>query len=118
MHRFYNPGLKEGVLHLSEEESRHCSLILRMKPGDPISVLDGRGSVASGTLTKVSKNKCEYEIVESVFSEPKKFNTHLLIAPTKNADRMEWMIEKLCEVGVDQVTFLSCTNSLLTSLYL
>lgn len=111
MHRFYNPRLKEGVHHLSEEESRHCSLILRMKPGDLIRVLDGKGSVATCTLTKVSKNKCEYEIAESVYSEPKKFNTHLLIAPTKNADRMEWMIEKLCEVGVDQVTFLSCTNS-------
>jgi 16S rRNA (uracil1498-N3)-methyltransferase len=35
----------------------------------------------------------------------------LAIAPTKMMDRMEWMIEKAVEVGVDEISFLDCQFS-------
>ena len=53
-----------------------------------------------------------YSIKETVEKE-KDWNghIHLAIAPTKMADRMEWMIEKATEVGFDEITFLNCKFS-------
>jgi 16S rRNA (uracil1498-N3)-methyltransferase len=36
---------------------------------------------------------------------------HLAIAPTKNSDRMEWMLEKCCELGLASLRFLECAHS-------
>ncbi|MBK7819306.1 MAG: RNA methyltransferase [Sphingobacteriaceae bacterium] len=35
----------------------------------------------------------------------------VVIAPTKQIDRIEWMIEKAVEIGVDELSFLKCKNS-------
>ena len=36
---------------------------------------------------------------------------HLAIAPTKNMDRMEWLVEKIVEVGAQKITFLQGDHS-------
>jgi 16S rRNA (uracil1498-N3)-methyltransferase len=36
---------------------------------------------------------------------------HLAIAPTKNMDRIEWMTEKITEIGFDHLSFLECKFS-------
>ena len=33
------------------------------------------------------------------------------MAPTKNLDRMEWLVEKAVEVGIERLTFLRCARS-------
>lgn len=108
---FYKKNLIEGLNALNEEESRHCALVLRHKQGDEITIFDGIGGIHKGQLTLVSKKECVFEIIESKSSKKKSFSIHLAIAPTKNSDRMEWMIEKLCEIGVDQVTFIETAHS-------
>ncbi|MEG2071433.1 MAG: RsmE family RNA methyltransferase, partial [Bacteroidales bacterium] len=36
---------------------------------------------------------------------------HLAISPTKNPDRMEWLVEKSIEIGVEKLTFIICEHS-------
>jgi len=111
MNRFYGEITTKGIGILSEEESRHCALILRHKKGDQIEVLDGKGKIYQSNLTHVSKNQCEFQVHKTFEIKPKDFLVHLLVAPTKNMDRMEWMIEKLVEIGVDRVSFITTQNS-------
>ena len=108
---FYQKDIQEGTNTLSEEESKHCSLVLRYKAGDEITLFDGKGGIYDAVLTQITKKACEYEIRGSKMTLPKNFSIHLAIAPTKNADRMEWMIEKIAELGVDEVTLLQTKNS-------
>ena len=35
----------------------------------------------------------------------------MAIAPTKTMERIEWMVEKMTEVGFDEITFLNCQFS-------
>lgn len=35
----------------------------------------------------------------------------MAIAPTKNIERMEWLVEKATEMGFDELTLLLCDNS-------
>ncbi len=108
---FYQKSIKQGENALSEEESKHCAQVLRHQIGDEILVFDGIGGKHRAVLTKISKKACEFDIIESNFASKKNFYTHLAIAPTKNADRMEWLIEKLSELGVDEVTFVHTNHS-------
>ncbi|SNT25300.1 16S rRNA (uracil1498-N3)-methyltransferase [Ekhidna lutea] len=108
---FYKNDIIEGPNALSEEESKHCALVLRHKKGDEIQVFDGKGNKHVAVLTQIHKKACEFEIIRSETSTKKPFSIHLAIAPTKNMDRMEWLVEKLSETGVDEVTFIQTQNS-------
>lgn len=111
MNIFYKKELTEGVNNLSEEESRHCSQVLRHPKGDEILIFDGIGGKHRAMLTQVSKKMCAFEIQSSEIVPKKRFKIHLAIAPTKNIDRMEWLTEKLSEIGVDEITFIQTKHS-------
>ena len=53
------------------------------------------------------------EIIESIV-EPRHWNpaSHSPLShPQKNMDRMEWLVEKAVEIGVDRMVFLDCEHS-------
>lgn len=100
------------IAELTPEESWHCTKVLRMKAGDAIHLIDGFGNFYEGVLSTVNEKKC----VATINVGPKKQNKHpyylhLAIAPTKNIDRMEWLVEKAVEIGIDEITFVRCKNS-------
>ena len=105
MDDFYQPDIP-SALKLDTEEFKHCIRVLRKKPGDVIGVFDGRGQYFLCKIASVGKDHCSLEIVEKQLLPRKSFYCHLVIAPTKSTDRMEWMIEKLGELGIDEVTFI------------
>ena len=106
---FYDPQLKG---ELPEEEARHAVRVLRMGEGDEIFLMDGRGSFHRAVITTAANHHCLYRIVESLSQEPLwRGHLHLAIAPTKMNERMEWMVEKAVEIGVDEITFIHTDNS-------
>ncbi len=108
---FYQPDLLNGTQYLNEEESRHCIKVLRKKTGEHISLTDGQGSFYEAVILDANPKKCLFR-VESVTKEtPRHFTIHLAVSPTKNADRMEWMLEKCVELGLDEFTPLHCHNT-------
>ena len=111
MQLFYQPELINGVNTLDSEESRHAIKVLRKKEGDAIDLVDGHGKFYTAEIRKADFRKCEFEIV-STKEEPKRNGfRHLAIAPTKNLDRTEWLVEKAVEMGVDRISFVLCQNS-------
>jgi 16S rRNA (uracil1498-N3)-methyltransferase len=109
LHLFYQPEISEG--HLLAEESRHAVKVLRLQAGDEIELVDGKGQWAKVRITFPESRKCAYEIMESALQPRRDFSIHLGIAPTKNADRTEWMVEKCVEIGVEKISFLVCKTS-------
>lgn len=97
---------------LTEEESWHCARVLRKKTGESIRLIDGRGNLYEAVLDLVSDKKTTAQITGGPFpQEQHTYRLHLAIAPTKNIDRIEWMIEKAVEIGVDEISFIQCKNS-------
>lgn len=101
MIRFLAPGLPDDPL-LPDTESAHCVRVLRHSKGDIIEVTDGASNLYSCRIVDDNPRGVLMEIVE-VNSVPNPWNGHVTIAvaPTKNADRMEWMLEKMTEIGLD-----------------
>jgi 16S rRNA (uracil1498-N3)-methyltransferase len=119
MHVFYHPQKAEvnDVITLDREESHHCLKVLRHKSGDEVHVTDGLGRRYLCRITNTANQLASMEVVgvES-FSRP--YHIHVAIAPTKQPDRIEWFLEKVCELGVDEITFIECEHSVRTKLKL
>lgn len=104
-----NPTSVNG---LSEEESFHASRVLRLKTGSPVYLLDGKGAKYAATLDQVdSKNSTfkQVSLVEKQDNIP--YQIHIYVAPTKQMERMEWMVEKCCEFGIHGIHFFTSRNS-------
>lgn len=111
MHLFYAPDIETTGL-LPEEEAAHCLRVLRLREGDPVEVTDGRGTFFEGTLAEVGKRAVRVELGKRTeWQKTWAIDLHLAVAPTKNMDRMEWLCEKACEIGLDRLTFLECRYS-------
>ncbi len=90
----------------------HCCRVLRHKAGDSICVIDGRGNRFDCRILEADPRSTAVEIVEST-AIPTHWGCRitLAVAPTKNMDRMEWMVEKAVEIGVDRIVPLLCQHS-------
>ena len=108
---FYAPDILQ-TLTLSEEESQHCVQVLRATIGQEIRITDGVGHLYIARITNPHRKHCEVEIIATEHPEPlHEGYVHIAIAPTKNMDRLEWMVEKATEMGVDEITPLLCQHS-------
>ena len=97
---------------LGEEDSKHCVKVLRMGEGDTIEVVDGNGKLYTCRITMAHPKRCAVEVVGCVEQPPHWACRIVLgIAPTKNLDRMEWLVEKCVEMGIDRIIPLRCHNS-------
>lgn len=111
MHRFYVPDI-ESSLSLPEEEARHCVKVLRLAEGDRVEVVDGVGNLFICRLDDAGLKHCSVSIEKKQYV-PNHWGCDITIAiaPTKNIDRLEWMVEKVVEMGVDRIIPVACRYS-------
>lgn len=110
MHLFYTPDIQ--LKQLPDEEAGHCVRVLRLKEGDSIALTDGKGVFYCAAITSATSKKCTYEIVETHPMERLwKPSIAVAVAPTKNMERMEWLVEKMTELGVDDIIPILCAHS-------
>ena len=111
MIQFYSPDITR-TLELPEDESQHCVRVLRMKEGDEINVIDGKGKRYLCEIENADPRHTKLRILsEEDSSVPRNYSLTIAIAPTKNADRIEWLVEKAVEIGVDRIVLLKCRRS-------
>ncbi len=107
---FYQPDIESLVL--PEEESAHCVQVLRAQAGDHIMLTDGKGTIYEAEIINPHRKHCSFRIIRQDRPAPlHEGHVHMAIAPTKNMDRLEWMIEKCVEMGVDEITPVLCRHS-------
>ncbi|MBC8084018.1 MAG: 16S rRNA (uracil(1498)-N(3))-methyltransferase [Hymenobacter sp.] len=107
------PDLTAGqtTYFLSEEESKHAVRVLRLTAGAAVALLDGRGGLYTAEVAEASSKRCQLRLTHHATVPRRPYFVHVAVAPTKNLDRMEWLVEKATEVGVDRLSFLRCARS-------
>jgi len=112
MRRFFLTPIPDSeTFHLPEEESKHIVRVLRSEVGDQFLLLDGKGLIVTAEIVDAHPKKCLVKVVSKEVKQRAGDGFHLAIAPTKNLDRMEWMVEKIVEIGASRLTFLNCDRS-------
>jgi 16S rRNA (uracil1498-N3)-methyltransferase len=108
---FYQPDILSGTHELSVEESRHCIKVLRHEKGDTINVADGRGTLFQVRIEDANPKKCTFHLLGHSRSPERHFNITVAIAPTKRIERIEWFVEKVVELGIDEINFYFSQHS-------
>ncbi len=111
MQLFFQENITEPITPLSEEESKHLVRVLRKKQGDELTLTDGKGMIFQGVILEANPKKASIKIISKKTAETDTFHIHLAIAPTKSPERMEWMVEKITEIGFHEMTLLETENS-------
>lgn len=108
---FYAPNATTEH-ELPTDEAMHALRVLRLQSGDEMMLMDGVGNFYRAEVTLAHTRHCLYDIKEVMPQQPQWLgHIHLAIAPTKMMERMEWLVEKAVEVGVDEISFLNCQFS-------
>ncbi len=107
---FYQPNIisHTAAIILNEATSRHCIQVLRMKKGEQLQLTDGCGNIFTTAITKTDKKNCQAEIIQTKCIEPASKKTCIGISLLKNANRLEWFMEKAAEIGVTEIIPLTC----------
>ena len=108
---FYLPNATDHN-ELPTDEAIHAIRVLRLKIGDDIFLIDGKGTFYEAVVTLANSKHCLYKITQTlVQNKTWKGHIHLAIAPTKDISRIEWLVEKATEIGFDEISFLNCQFS-------
>ncbi|MGV3696077.1 16S rRNA (uracil(1498)-N(3))-methyltransferase [Flavobacterium sp.] len=113
MQLFYNPTINENMTSFvfDKEESKHIIKVLRKKEGDTLHVTNGLGFLFTTKITVASDSKCTVKIISFDKQEPPRSSLHLAVAPTKMNERYEWFLEKVTEIGIQEITPIICEHS-------
>ena len=74
-------------------------------------IRDRNGYIYVSSIIHANKNCVILKIEEKKKSLSPANNLHLIISPTKSHDRIDWMVEKATEIGVEEITFLLCNRT-------
>ncbi|MDR1676502.1 MAG: 16S rRNA (uracil(1498)-N(3))-methyltransferase [Tannerella sp.] len=111
MSLFYAPEIA-GLPILPEDEAAHALRVLRLSAGSEITLTDGKGFFYLATIRQPHPKQCELTVLKRWQPGlPVTCRIHIAVAPTKQADRMEWFVEKATEIGIHAITLLDCRFS-------
>ena len=111
--RFYTSELQSTTaeLILAGSEGRHLAVVLRGSPGDRVTLFNGRGLQAEGTVRRVDAQGVLIEITAHLPAvEPHRRQVTLATAVPKG-DRFDWLVEKSTELGVARLVPLVTARS-------
>lgn len=100
--RIFVSPLAVGDVVVRGDEHHYLSRVRRARTGDAVELVDGAGQRASAVIVKIAdaETTLRVESVETIADLPPR--VCVLVPPIKG-DRMDTCIEKLVEVGADEI---------------
>jgi 16S rRNA (uracil1498-N3)-methyltransferase len=108
--RFYLPPSDWQAAALTGDEARHISQVLRVKPGETITVFDGCGRRAAAEVLTVSRDHVSLQIGDSLTPPPPMPAITLAQAIPKGKN-MDLIVQKAVELGVAAIQPLVTKNT-------
>jgi len=111
--RYYVPDLsaQAPTVVLSHAESMHAAKVMRSQAGDTIELFDGEGRQCQAELLEVSPRQCTCQCQTPVLVDREPTRGLGLAVSLPRPERAKEMIERLTELGVDQIWPLRCERT-------
>lgn len=110
MHWFFHALPPAGHLIIPDEEEQRHIRALRLREDEQVTVTDGRGNLYRCNVVPL-KRETHLHITEQTFEPASASQLTLAVAPTKNNDRLEWLVEKAVEMGIHRIIPIHCAHS-------
>ena len=95
--------MKNSMVLITGPSSNYVLSVLRKSTGDRIDVMDGKGYLYRCVINGTKGKELFLQIMDVVHHpEEKRTRVTLLVSPIKGP-RMDWLVEKATELGVDRI---------------
>lgn len=107
---FFAPDVSAARVVLEGEEARHAVRVLRVRPGEEITVSNGHGEVVRATVTDAGSRLVAG--VEERRSEPPPHPRVTVFVAIPKAGKLDLVVQKLTELGVDAIRPFPASRSI------
>ena len=113
MHSCYVPSaqISEGTIRISESERHHLLNVLRLKVDDRVEVFDGEGNRYIASLCDTRTTPLQAKILWHQF-QPRTPPYITLFQGLPKFDKMDLIVQKTTEIGVNQIAPVICQRSI------
>ncbi len=94
---------RDNKLHITGKEAHHMINVLRLKINDRVILIDGKGWEAVFKIINIGKKEVTLEFEKNISPLTLPTNVHIAVSILKKSP-MDWMVEKLTEIGVKTLT--------------
>ena len=113
MHSCYVPSaqISEDIIPINESERHHLLNVLRLRTGDQVEVFDGKGNRYIASLCDTRISPLQAKILQH------QFHPHIppyitLFQGLPKFDKMDLIVQKTTEVGVNEIAPMICQRSI------
>ena len=108
---FYSKQLKSGIIsQLSLNQSHYIKNVIRLKPGDTISLFNSSHGEWNAIILKLDKDFVEFKVDKLSRNDEEKNNLWLAFSPIKK-NSQDFLIQKTTEIGIKKFIPLLCERS-------
>ncbi|MDP3850290.1 MAG: RsmE family RNA methyltransferase [Luteolibacter sp.] len=111
MARFFLPPAGWQAAALTGDEARHLSQVLRIKPGESITVFDGHGRRAPAEVLTVSRDHVSLKLGETL-TPPPPLPAITLAQAVPKGKNMDLIVQKAVELGIARIQPLVTRNTI------
>ena len=103
MPRFFIDGTADGRAYIAGADALHIAKALRMRPGEALTLCDGKGTDFEGVLETVTDRQVTVRITVSRPSQAEPTLAVTLYQGLPKGDKKDWIVQKAVELGVTAV---------------
>jgi 16S rRNA (uracil1498-N3)-methyltransferase len=98
-----------GPVGLDRDVEHHLRRVLRMRSGETVGLTDGAGRWRLATV--VAEADFRLEVSSEVHVDGERRSPITIATAVPKGDRLDWLVQKVTELGVDRLVLLDCERS-------
>jgi 16S rRNA (uracil1498-N3)-methyltransferase len=99
-----------GTISLDDDIEHHLRRVLRLRDGEIVGVTDGEGRWCLAASLR-DGNNLRLEATSAIVTEVAPARSVRIAAAIPKGDRLDWMVQKVTELGVDRLSLLHADRS-------
>lgn len=103
MPRFFTPSVEGDAVRITGGDARHIARVLRMRPGEQLTVCDGLGGDYRCEITGVSDEEITLCVLARIASRAEPTLRATLYQGLPKYDKMDFIIQKCVELGITRI---------------
>lgn len=100
----------DGRIAIDGDEFHHIVRVMRYRVGDELEIVNGRGRLSSGRIAAIKGRSLQFA-VQGFEDFPLPAPRVIIAVSLTKGHAMNWLIEKLSEMGVDEIRPLVCERT-------
>ncbi|HTM20759.1 MAG TPA: RsmE family RNA methyltransferase, partial [Kofleriaceae bacterium] len=104
--------LQAGPAALRGDDHHYLARVRRLRAGDTIELFDGEGRAADAVIEAVGADEVTVAVGEPRAAAAAAARPRMrVLMPLLKGDRTDWCVQKLVELGADEIVFVRCARS-------